>query len=80
MPKASKARIEANARYRVKAYETVSAQARRSERMNELIEIGAGRAGQSKSAYVLESIRDRLQRDGITADDLPPLPAHNPEP
>lgn len=79
MPKASKARIAANARYRVKAYETISAQARRSERMNELIDIGAGRAGVSKSTYVLDSVRDRLNRDGITAADLPPLPAEDPE-
>ena len=80
MPKSSKARIAANARYRVKAYETISAQARREERLNDQLQMGADRAGQSKAAYILDTLRDRLQRDGITADDLPPLPAADTEP
>lgn len=74
MPKNSKARLDANNRYVLKTYETISTRARRTDRINELIDIGAARAGQSKAAYILDSITDRLQRDGITADDLPPLP------
>lgn len=36
-----------------------------------MITIAAKRAGQSKAAYILDSITDRLRRDGITAEDLP---------
>ena len=75
MAKNSDARIKANGRYRLKAYETISAPARREERLNEQLTIGAERAGVSKSTYILDTLRDRLQRDGITPADLPPLPA-----
>lgn len=74
MAKSSKARIAANGRYRLKTYETISAPARREERLNDQLTIGAQRAGVSKSVYILDTLRDRLRRDGITADDLPPLP------
>lgn len=80
MAKNSQSRIAANNRYKVKAYETISAQARREERLNDQLQMGADRAGQSKAAYILDTLRDRLQRDGITADDLPPLPAADTEP
>ena len=74
MPKNSKARLDANNRYVVKTYETISTRARREERINDLVDIGAGKAGQSKQAYILDSILQRLDRDGITPDMLPPLP------
>lgn len=74
MAKTSRAQIAAAGRYKVKAYETISAPARREERLNDQLTIGARRAGVSKSVYILDTLRDRLQRDGITAADLPPLP------
>ena len=80
MAKTSPAQIAAAGRYKVKAYETISAPARREERLNELLTIGATRAGVSKSVYILDTLRDRLHRDGVTADDLPPLPAADTEP
>ena len=79
MPKNSQARIKANGRYTVKTYETVSTRARREDRINDLIDIGAARAGQSKAAYILDSITARLRADGITAADLPPLPEDQTE-
>lgn len=79
MAKNSQARIKANGRYTIKTYETISTRARREDRINDLVDIGAARAGQSKAAYILDSITDRLQRDGITADDLPPLPDNTTE-
>ena len=75
MTRNSTAKIKANGRYTVKTYETISTRARREDRVNDMIDIGAARAGQSKAAYILDSITDRLQRDGITPADLPPLPA-----
>lgn len=71
MPKNSKARLEANNRYVVRTYETISTRARRTDHINDLVDIAAKRAGQSKAAYILDSITDRLRREGITADDLP---------
>ena len=73
MPKNSEARIKANGRYTVKTYETVSTRAKRMDRVNDLVEIAAGRAGQSKAAYILDAIRARLDADGITPDMLPPM-------
>lgn len=66
-------------KYKQKAYETISAPARREERLNEQLSIGADRAGVSKSTYILDTLRDRLRRDGISAADLPPLPVEDPE-
>lgn len=74
MPKTSQAQIKAAGKYRLKSYETISAPARREERLNEQLSIGATRAGVSKSTYILDTLRDRLRRDGITPADLPPLP------
>ena len=79
MAKNSQARIAANNRYKNKVYDTISFQAPRKERLNEQLEIGAARAGQSKAGYILDTLRDRLRRDGITADDLPPLPDNTTE-
>ena len=73
MPKNSKAKLDANNRYVLKTYETVSTRAKRTDRVNDLVEIAAGRAGQSKAAYILDAIRTRLDADGITPDMLPPM-------
>lgn len=73
MAKNSTARIKASMRYKQKAYETISAPARREERLNEQLTIGADRAGVSKSVYILDTLRDRLRREGISIADLPPL-------
>lgn len=72
MAKNSQARIAANNRYKNKAYDTISFQAPRAERLNEQLNAGAGKAGQSKAAYILDTLRNRLQADGITPDILPP--------
>lgn len=78
MKKNSQARIEANNRYKLKTYETISTQAKRTERLNDQLTIGADRAGVSKSVYILDTLRDRLRADGITPDMLPPLPEDAP--
>lgn len=75
MTKNTASKIAANNRYKVKTYETISFQAPRKDRLNELLTIGAARAGVSKAVYMSDTIHDRLQRDGITPADLPPLPA-----
>lgn len=74
MAKNSQARIKANGRYTVKTYETISTRARRADRVNDMVDMGAAKAGQSKQAYILDSILQRLDRDGITPDMLPPPP------
>lgn len=79
MAKNSRARLSANHRYNQRTYETISTRARREDRINDLIDIGAARAGQSKAAYILDSITARLRADGITAADLPPLPEDQTE-
>lgn len=73
MPKNSKAKLDANNRYVLKTYETVSTRAKRADRVNDLVDIAAERAGQSKAAYILDAIRARLDADGITPDMLPPM-------
>lgn len=70
----SDAKQRANTRYNNNTYELIGARARKSERLNEQLQTGADRAGISKAAYILDTLRDRLQRDGISAADLPPLP------
>lgn len=79
MAKTSKAQIAAAGRYKVKTYETISFQSPRKDRLNDLLTIGATRAGVSKAVYMSETIYNRLQRDGITAADLPPLPDETTE-
>lgn len=79
MAKNSQARIAANNRYKNKTYETISFQSPRSERLGDQLSIGAEKAGTSKAAYIADTLRDRLQRDGITAADLPPLPDETTE-
>ena len=74
MAKNSAARIKANAKYGSKTYELIGARARKEERLNERLEMGAARAGTSKASYILETLREKLDRDGITPDMLPPLP------
>ena len=69
----SKAKLNAIHKYNQKTYETISTRARREDRVNDLVNIGADKAGQSKQAYILDSILQRLDRDGITPDLLPPL-------
>lgn len=73
MPNVKKSKLEANKRYNNKTYETISARAIKTERLNDLLDLGATRAGMSKASYILETLRARLQRDGITRDQLPPL-------
>ena len=73
MPNNSKAKIAANNRYKIKTYETVSAQSPRKDRLNELLTIASDNAGQSKAAYILDAICARLDADGITPDMLPPM-------
>lgn len=77
MAKNSAARIKANAKYGGKTYELIGARARKTERLSDQLDIAATRAGTSKAAYILDAIRARLQADGISADDLPPLDDKN---
>lgn len=72
MPKNSRAKLDANNRYVNKTYEIITARSRKSDRLNDLIDIAANNANTSKAAYILDSIRDHLNRDGITPDMLPP--------
>lgn len=68
---ASKARIEANARYNAKTYEQIKIQIRKELRMQELLEIACTQTGKSKAQYITEAIQTQLDRDGITPDVLP---------
>lgn len=70
MPKASEARIRANSKYNRKAYETIQVRAKKDERLGELLNVGAARAGVSKAAYIVDAIKARLEEDGITSADI----------
>lgn len=66
----SKAKIQANARYNVKAYDVLQCRIAKSEHINDLI-AAAVRAGHdtSKAAYVLNAVKARLRQDGVITDD-----------
>ena len=66
----SEAKKRANARYNVRTYETVSARALKSERMNDRITAAAAKAGESRAGYILSAIRARLDADGVTLESL----------
>ena len=70
MAKNSAAKLAASNRYVVRTYETISTRARRTERVNDLIERAAAMHGETKAAYVLHAIRARLDADGVTLDSL----------
>lgn len=70
--KASAARIAANARYNLKAYEQIRAWSRRDLKRIEALKQIAQARGLSYQEYILQLIDDGLQRDGVTVSDLPP--------
>ena len=60
---ASKAKIAANTRYNVKAYETLSIRVRKDANLNDRIDqaIQSGKA-KSKADFVIQAVLDRLER------------------
>lgn len=71
MSKNSAAKLAANNRYVAKNFEIVTAKARKTERLNDLINLAAQKTGTNKTQYILNAIRSQLKRDQITLDDLP---------
>lgn len=78
MPRVSDARMRANARYNLKAYEQIAVRSRRADRLNDLIDLAADRRGISKASYIIGAIRTQLEADAVTLSDLPPAPTEEP--
>lgn len=64
------AQQRATNKYNQRVYETVSAKSLREERINDQIAIAAEKTGKSRMAYILDAIRERLERDGVTRESL----------
>lgn len=69
----AKAQTGYSNKYNSRAYDQVKVNAKRTERLPELLDIASERAGISKQKYILEAIHARLERDGISIADLPPV-------
>lgn len=69
--KNSEARINANNRYRYKAYDTLQVAVRKEKRINDLLDFATKKTGKSKAQYVVDAIDTQLERDGISIDMLP---------
>ena len=74
----SNARIKANNKYNAKTYDQLRCNYRKTERLNELVEYAAQQRNTSKAEYILNAVRDRLTKDGITLDMLPPIEDKEP--
>lgn len=63
---ASKARVQANARYNAKTYDVLQTRVLKSEFINDRIALAvkAGKA-KSKAEYILRAIKDKLREDGF---------------
>lgn len=67
----SKKRYESNKRYNDKTYDRLGFVARKEERLDEMIALGAEKSNKTKSVYMKDAILAQLSRDGITIDMLP---------
>lgn len=67
----SKKKLETNNRYLAARYEIVSIKTKRTDRINDRLDLAAQRAGTSKRDYILSTLLARLDADGITLDMLP---------
>lgn len=67
----SKKKLETNNRYLAARYEIVSIKTKRTDRINDRLDLAAQRAGTSKRDYILSTLIARLDADGITLDMLP---------
>lgn len=67
----SKKKLETNNRYLAARYEIVSIKTKRTDRINDRLDLAAQRAGTSKREYILSTLLARLDADGITLDALP---------
>lgn len=65
MPKASKAKVAANARWDAKAYDKFLVRVPKGRK--ETIQTAAEDAGQSLNGYVAQAIDERMEREGIAA-------------
>ena len=78
--KSSEARIRANAKYNKKAYDPITIQSKKDDRIRELVSLASKRTGISKNVYMIQAIQSQLTRDGITIDMLPPTEKFVPKP
>lgn len=63
-------KLAANNRYLAARYETISIKTKRTDRMNDLLDLAATRAGTSKRDYILSVLLAKLEADGISIKDL----------
>lgn len=61
---ASKARIEANARYNKKAYERIALTVRRDAEINgDFIRTHASAMGESLNGFIMRAVKEAIERD-----------------
>lgn len=65
-------KLAANNRYLAARYEIVSIKTKRTDRINDRLDLAARRAGTSKREYILSTLLARLDAEGVTMDKLPP--------
>ena len=63
-------KLATNNRYLAARYEIVSIKTKRTDRMNDLLDLAAKRTGKSKREYIISALTARLEADGISIDDL----------
>ena len=63
-------KLAANNRYLAARYEIVSIKTKRTDRMNDLLDLAARRAGTSKREYIISALLARLEVDGININAL----------
>lgn len=69
---ATKARLRANSRYRIKNYETISYRQQKTERTNDRIKAAAALHGEKPAQYLARVVNEAIAADGVRVEDLPP--------
>lgn len=65
MAKSTQAHIEASKRYRKKSYTFLQVTLRNGDTLPQRIDAARARTGESRSSYIYNAIKTRLQSDGI---------------
>ena len=63
-------KLATNNRYLAARYEIVSIKTKRTDRINDLLDLAATRAGTSKRGYIISALLAKLEADGVSIKDL----------
>lgn len=66
----SKAQSRASRKYNDKTYEIITCRSRKTDKLNDLLDIASEKAGISKASYIIDAIRAQLEKDGISINML----------